>query len=111
MRMKIKTSRRGDYCILSVKERVTADTEIDDMIAAVKKCVEEGAVNVAVCFTHDSYLSTRSISALVQCNTLVDRRGGTLAIVEPNQEILDTLDTTGLVNLIRVLASQEDIPG
>ncbi|MBD3392535.1 MAG: STAS domain-containing protein [Chitinivibrionales bacterium] len=108
--MNIETYSRGSFRVIAVRDRITVEFDTASLIGAVGQEARRGEGNIALRFTSDSYLSTKSISAIVQCSSIVEKLNGQMAVVAPNEEILNSLKTTGLDSLVRVFRSEDAIP-
>ncbi|MBD3421248.1 MAG: hypothetical protein GF398_14125 [Chitinivibrionales bacterium] len=107
--MFIHSDKRHGYKILRVKDDLGRETDFAELKNKVKECVDQGDTNVALAFTKESYFYTSSISGLVQCLGLVREKNGKLAIIQPNEGMLDTLRIVGLGKLIDIYFSEDEI--
>jgi anti-anti-sigma factor len=105
----ITVEKKEIFHIVRMNDRLTVDTDIKKLIAVVEGLLGKGYTKIVLNFTPDSYLCTRSISAILQCNNLVGKHGGVLGILQPGPEIRDSLETTGIDSLIRIFESVENI--
>ena len=107
--MRFKQATIGAFTVLRVLDRLTTDSNTAVLVDAVEKAVSHGHKNIAFCFTANSYLSTRSISAIVQCIGIIEKVDGKLVVVHPSEDIRDSLETTGLDRLVRIAGSEEEL--
>jgi len=104
-----KTVAIKSSVILSVLDRLTIDTDCRQIVAQVEKLINDGHVKIVLHFTGDSYFCTRSITMLLHCNKLVTAQGGSLGILSPNKEIVESLETTGIDSLIHLYEAEDNI--
>ncbi len=98
--MDISTSQVGSYRLFSLEENLSLNSDISKLKELIYHALDEGIRSIALRFTEHSYLSTRTIAVLVTCFEEVKDRGGRLAIINPNEDILDVL---GMIDLDRVV--------
>jgi hypothetical protein len=60
-------------------------------------------------FAADSYLCTRSMAAVLHCNQLAAKQKAVIGLLQPNDEILESLETTGIDSLIRIFDTEDSI--
>lgn len=107
--MNFKTVVIKTSAVLYVEDRLTIDTDVRQIVAQVEKLIDDGQVRIVLHFTDDSYLCTRSVAAILQCNRLVTAHKGRLGILAPNSEILESIETTGIDRFVKVYKSEDNI--
>jgi|GEM_PF-4625914 len=65
--------------------------------------------DIAFSFTSDSYLTTRLVANLVHVWKLVQDWGGSMGLIRPNADIVGVLKTIGLVDMISIYTSENDV--
>ncbi len=106
---RIETFERNGLLVFRIDEDLTVYSKFEKLSTLVKQALQQGKANIVFIFTPTSYLNTRLISNLVHYWNLAREHGGSLGLVRPNQDILDVLSTIGLLELMTVYASEEDI--
>ena len=110
--MNIETYIKNGYRVLRIEGDVTINTDISPLKKAIDDCLEKGELKFGILFPSTTYLFSRSIGTLVQCYEMISSTGGTLAIIKPNQNILDLLNVLGdcyFNNQIQVCESEEEL--
>ena len=107
--MEIETINQNSYIVLQIKEDLSPKSDLTVLKDQIKAYLDSGSIKIALSFTEKSYFHTQTISALVQCVEYVNEKGGKLAIINPNAEIRDVLDTISLDKLVDVFPSIESI--
>jgi len=107
--MLIESYQKGGYQVLNIKEDLTISSDVSELKMLISGYMSRKVLNIALLFTKDSYLYTKSISILVQCLELVREHGGSLAIINPNEDIQDIMNTLDFNRVIRVFPSEDDI--
>jgi anti-anti-sigma factor len=97
------------YRIFSLLDDLTLNSDITELAELVDRAVASGIRNIALVFTRDSYLSTRTISVLVNCFEAVKDVQGNLAIIGPNEDILDVLGMIDIDRMVRFYPSEEKL--
>jgi anti-anti-sigma factor len=107
--MLIESYHQHGYQILSIKEDLTISSDLSELKALVQGYMQKGITDIAFSFTEASYLYTKSISVLVQCLEAIRDRGGTMAIIHPNDDIVDILDTLDFDKIIKIFPTEQDM--
>lgn len=107
--MKIEVYPRGIYRILKISDHLFI-SQLDELKQLIKGYLAQGDCYIAVNFIDTSYLYSGAISALISCFKMVNDVKGDLCILEPKPEMLDLLNQIGIDALIKVYASENDLP-
>jgi len=107
--MNVECDTRAGVRIIRVKNNLGLHDDIHELKDLVSAASAEGVTGIAVSFTLSSYLSSRSISILVQCFEVLKDRGGRLSIIAPNDDIRRALNTIGIAGNVHVYESEADI--
>jgi len=111
--MEIHTTKYGNFHLIRIIDDIAVTSDIAELRDCVEELLEDGARNIAIGFTKESYLSSRSASILIACFEMIKEKGGELAIIRPNPTILHLLTIIDLEGVIRIVNSDEallDIP-
>ncbi len=107
--MEIEFSSKNDFYIIRLKNDLRFDANITELKDIVAVKIEEGHANIAISLTPDSHLSSMSIGTVLQCFKLVNDTGGQFALIHPNDEDQDLLDTLGFSCMIAIHDSEESL--
>lgn len=107
--MEIDIYKKGSYHVFRMREDVGINTDLSELKQRIQKSLLEGTRNVALAFTKDSYLYTKSIATLIACSEMIKDYGGKLAIIEANRDILDILSVIDFDRLIKIVATENDL--
>ncbi|MBD3347366.1 MAG: hypothetical protein GF401_20105 [Chitinivibrionales bacterium] len=107
--MAIEKNENKHYHTYSIKEDLTLNSDINDLYPMVHESLEKGTRTVALHFTKNSYLSTRTITVLVNCFEDVKDHEATLVIIDPNTDILDVLGMIDLDKAVKFYPSEEKL--
>ncbi len=107
--MQLETREKNGYRVIRIGENISGGTDFTELKNLVLQLVQQGHVYLALSFTTESYFYSSAISALVQCLGMVREHGGKLAIVQPNDGMIDTLRIVGLLKMINVHRSEETL--
>ncbi|MBD3392533.1 MAG: STAS domain-containing protein [Chitinivibrionales bacterium] len=105
--MRIERMRKNDCVILRVREDLSAKSNLAPLKAQIAELVRKDILRISLAFTESSYFHTHTIAILVQCIEIVHEKGGALGIINPNEEILDVLNTISLDKLVRIYATED----
>ena len=98
--MKLQTTHRGSFLAIRLLGEVTLNTETGPLVQAVEQALAAGRTSVAITFGENSFLYTRHIASLIRCLELIREQDGSLAVINPNQDIRDVLaliDPEGMI--------------
>ncbi len=107
--MKTEIYPKGKYHIIKIKSVLNLTSDIDFLEDLVKDLIGEKKYFIAIQFSDDSYLCSRSGATLIRCWELIKEHEGTLALLNVNQDIHDFLAIIDLDSLIRVFGSENEL--
>ncbi|MBD3422145.1 MAG: hypothetical protein GF398_18690 [Chitinivibrionales bacterium] len=107
--MNIKIITHNNIAILYILEDITLRSDISDLLRHVKNILAAHARLIAFHFTPESYLSTKSIAALMNCLEEIKERGGIAAIVDANRDIREVLNMIDSGKLVSFCRSESDL--
>jgi anti-anti-sigma regulatory factor len=107
--MEMEIYKKGTYTVLRIKEDVGLHTDLGVLKSVIEKQVAKGEQNIAVAFTQQSYLYTKSIAVLISCSEIIKDANGHLAILEANNDILDIMAVIDFDKMIILYKSEEDL--
>ena len=96
--MLINTYTTGKFGVIKVLEDLTLHANPSTLKRMVEDFVAKGIMNVAFSFTPKTFPSSRLMAVLVTSREMLKREGGTLAIIEPNEKMLDTFNILNLAH-------------
>jgi anti-anti-sigma factor len=108
--MKIETYENGVYQIVRVQNddhTINNLAEFRDLIIGYLK---RGKIHIAVSFCDASYIYSGAISILINCFRMVEERGGSLCIIEPDPGLFEILEILNIDNVIKVYVSESYLP-
>lgn len=107
--MQIEVYTHGIYRVLKISDRLVI-SQLEELRNLIAGYVAQGESHIAVNFTDTSYLYSGAIAALVGCYKMLNDKKGELCILEPKPEMLDLLNQIGIDSLIKIYASENDLP-
>ena len=105
--MVTQTEALKGYKIIRFMQDIGSNADISDILDTIKKEMESGKKRIALSFTKNSYLSSRSISVLIQCSEMIVEAGGDFAVISPNPDMLEVLAEMGLECKVKVYKSED----
>jgi len=96
--MLINTYTKGKFGVIKVLEDLTLHANPSTLKRLVEDFVAKGILNVAFSFTPATFPSSRLMAVLVTSRELLKREGGSLAIIAPNEKMLDTFNILNLAH-------------
>jgi anti-anti-sigma factor len=107
--MKFNIYNKNAYTIFRFLEDVGINTDLAELKVLIEEHLQKGNKNIAIAFTKNSYLYTKSIAILIACSEMVREAGGSLAIIEPNEDIVDILAVIDFDKIIKIFSSEEEL--
>ena len=107
--MKIDIYKKGKYQVLRLMEDVGLNTDLSELKSEIERQLSQGVSNIAVAFTQQSYLYTKSIAVLISCSEIIKDAGGHLTIIEANKDIIDILSVIDFDKVIEMHKSEADL--
>lgn len=106
--MKIDTEKKNDYIILRIKDEFDLDSEISEVKKVIEEYIENNEINFAISLSPRSKLSSMSIGTILRCYQIIKEKGGKLAIIHPNKDDFDLLETISFTCVIETYKSEEE---
>ncbi|MBD3346042.1 MAG: STAS domain-containing protein [Chitinivibrionales bacterium] len=107
--MLIESTYIHGYQLLKIKKELNLNSDLTELRQIIEEYVEKGPINIALKFTDDSYLYTKSIASLVQSFEMVRDHGGKMAVINPNEDIIEVLNTVGFTDLVKICKNEEEL--
>lgn len=107
--MKIETISCGEYKIISLMEVLHMSSDISSVYDCVDDLLNDGSKNIAVKFTDDSYLSSRTGATLIRCWELVSENSGNFVLINVNDDIKEFLSIIDLDSQIKTYQNESEI--
>ena len=94
--MNYTTQHSNGYSIINIGNQLSMLSSIEFLKDVIEDCLKKGENRIAVRFQNSSFLSSHSITILINCNELVKSNGGDFLIVGGGEELEHYLDTLGI---------------
>ena len=107
--MLVESTAVHGFQVLRIKDDLSVNSDISEIKPIVHEYLQQGITKIALAFSRDSYLYTRSIAVLVQCLEMINERKGVLAIFQPNEDILDMLAAISFDTRVLIALSENDL--
>jgi anti-anti-sigma regulatory factor len=107
--MNIDIYKKGKYQVLRLKEDVGLNTDLGELKSAIEYQLSHCATSIALAFTQQSYLYTKSIAVLISCSEIIKDAGGHLAIIEANRDIMDILSVIDFDKMISMYSTEAEL--
>ena len=104
--MKIETYEKGVYQIVKVQEDTHTINNLFELRDLITGYLKRGKIHIAVSFCDASYIYSGAVSILINCYRLVEERGGSLCIIEPDPGLIDILETLNISNVIKIYTDE-----
>ena len=98
--MEITTSVDGTEALLRLEGKLTVQTS-PELTAAIEALPEEVCV-ITIDLADVVYIASAGLRALVGTNKLAVKRGGSMTLLHPREEVWDVLEMTGLSDVFDI---------
>ena len=98
--MDIEVASEGAKVLFAIEGKLTAQTsgELEAAIAKVDPSVRDFDFDLS----NVSYIASAGLRVLVMASKLTDKRGGTMRLIHPVDEVMDILEMTGLTEVFSI---------
>jgi anti-anti-sigma regulatory factor len=96
--MLLDTGKRGRFGIVRILEDLTIHTDPGPLKKIVEDYAARGTFNVAFSFTPGTFPSSRLMAILVSSREILRKHNGKLAIINPNEKMIDTFNVLNLAH-------------
>ncbi len=109
--MTIEERNCNGYVILHILEDIGTHSPLapDWLKKRVSRLLDRGVLEVGLRFTDNTFFYSTTLSVLIECANLLKASGGVLAIISPNDKILEVLKRTRLLAVIPAFADESDV--
>lgn len=107
--MEYESYEKGHFHIINIKEALNLTSQIDELEKVVNALLEQNRTNIAIHFANESCLCSSSGTVLIHCWENIKDHGGTLALININQEIRDFLNIIDFDSLIKICKSEAEL--
>lgn len=108
-KMKTELDTVNNYQIVRILQEIPRDNDFSKLKKTVYSILEDGNKNIAISFSKDTYLYSRTIAVLVQFLGLVKEKDGNFAVVHPDPKMLKSLKMIGLSFMMQLCTEEKSI--
>lgn len=101
--MQIKTDVSGNKACVVMQGKLTVATSPDLETAVHELDESNGIVDYDIDLAGLEYISSAGLRILVATQKLASRKGGTMRLLYPNDDILDIFEMTGLSDVMTIV--------
>jgi hypothetical protein len=94
--------------IFRVREKIHADSEIDEIAVRVERELEQGRKKIALSFLPNTYPYSPVLGTLARCHRSAERFGVRLAVIAHTAEFIDILMETRLDRIFDIWRSEKE---
>lgn len=106
--MEIGGSEKGDFFIVDIVGKIDRLKDSIILKSYINTIIDKGAANIAINLSEVTYLDSGALNVLIYCHNILSKKGGELAIMQPNDYVKDVLDVVGLNKLVKIYSTRED---
>ena len=99
--MEIKTVVDEDRAIVSIEGKLTVQTSPD--LSKAIEAIDADVRNFDIDLAEVGYVSSAGLRVLVAASKLANKRGGTVRLINPIDEVMDVFEMTGLSEVFDIV--------
>jgi anti-anti-sigma factor len=107
--MKIVSYTKGEHLVLKIHPHGQEFPDLSELEQLIVDYLDKGIRNIAVNFVNKSYIYSGELRVLLHCFKLLQQRGGSLCIIEPNKSVYDVLMVLNIDKLIKIYETEDDL--
>jgi anti-anti-sigma factor len=100
--MDISGRNKCGYHVIDVVGKVDRLKDSMALKTYVGDFVEKGGVRVAMNMASVNYLDSGALNVLIYCQTILEKKGSKLILIQPNEYVSDVLNVVGIDKLITI---------
>jgi anti-anti-sigma factor len=106
--MELGGSQKGNVFIVSIVGKIDRLKDSIVLKSYINTIIEKGVVSVALNLSSVTYLDSGALNVLIYSHNILSKKGGVLALIEPNEYVRDVLEVVGLNKLVKIFSTQEE---
>ncbi len=107
--MQIESITQSGYKIFRIRDKIVADSDIEEVAKEVEKELKKGRKKIALSFLPATYPYSPVLSSLTRCHRTAELYDATVSVVSAKQEFLDVLLETHLDRVFEICRSEEEL--
>jgi len=100
--MEISGRDKCGYHVIDVAGKVDRLKDSIALKSYVETLIEKGELNVAMNLAAVNYLDSGALNVLIYCQTVLEKKGSKLIIIQPNEYVSDVLNVVGIDKIITI---------
>jgi anti-anti-sigma factor len=106
--MDLGGNQKGNFFIIDIVGKIDRLKDSIVLKSYINTVIEKGIVNVALNLSNVTYLDSGALNVLIYSHNTLSKKGGLLALIEPNEYVRDVLEVVGLNKLVKIYSTQEE---
>jgi anti-sigma B factor antagonist len=106
--MHLGGKQKGNFFIIDIVGKIDRLKDSIVLKSYINTIIEKGSVNVALNLSGVTYLDSGALNVLIYSHNTLSKKGGMLALIEPNEYVRDVLEVVGLNKLVKIYSTQEE---
>jgi anti-anti-sigma factor len=106
--MEIGGNEKGAFFIVDIVGKIDRLKDSIILKSYVNTIMDKGTKNIAINLSEVTYLDSGALNVLIYCHNVLNKKGGELALMQPNEYVKDVLDVVGLNKLVKIYSTREE---
>jgi anti-sigma B factor antagonist len=106
--MDIASSEKGKFVVVDIVGKIDRLKDSIVLKSFINTLIEKERTAIALNLSQVTYLDSGALNVLIYANEALAKKGGHLALIEPNEYVKDVLEVVGLSKVVKIYSSQED---
>jgi anti-anti-sigma factor len=96
------------YHIIDIAGKIDRLKDSIVLKSYVNTLLERNLFFVAMNLAKVTYLDSGALNVLIYCHNTLRKKGGSLALIEPNEYVRDVLEVVGLNKLVKIFSTEQE---
>ena len=106
--MDIGGSEKGNFFFVELAGKIDRLKDAIVLKSYINSIIEKGTLNVAINLSKVTYLDSGALNVLIYSHDILNKKGGKLVLIEPNEYVHDVLTVVGLEKLVKIFLTEEE---
>lgn len=106
--MEISNRESHKFQIIDISGKIDRLKDSIILKSFINSMLDKDQVKIVFNLSKVTYLDSGALNVLIYAHNTIKKKGGTLALIEPNEYVNDVLEVVGLDKLVKIYPTEED---
>ncbi|MBN1130842.1 MAG: STAS domain-containing protein [Chitinispirillaceae bacterium] len=99
---------KGNHSIIDIAGKIDRLKDSIVLKSYINTLIEKERLFIAINLSEVTYLDSGALNVLIYSHNTLVKKGGSLALIEPNEYVRDVLEVVGLNKLVTIYSNEEE---